>query len=186
MNCSGKHAAMLATCVVNGWPTGTYRHPDHPLQEAIAGTVADLAGESIDVSGVDGCGAPVFGLSLTGLARAFRVIAVAEEGPEHRVAQAIRSYPEWLGGTTRDVTAVIAGVPGLVAKDGAEGVYAAALPDGRAVALKVEDGAARARPAVLAAALQRLGVDAPVLTQMANMPVLGGGDPVGAVHFAGW
>ncbi len=187
MNCSGKHAAMLATCVRNGWPTATYRDPGHPLQAAVRSTIEDLADESVAATGVDGCGAPVFALTLTGLARAFRTIASAPaETAEHRVAEAIRAHPQWLGGTRRDVTSLIAGVAGLIAKDGAEGVYAAALPDGRAVALKIDDGAQRARPPVMAAALQRLGVDAPVLDELATSPLIGGGQPVGDVRFAGW
>jgi len=183
MNCSGKHAAMLATCVANGWPLDTYRDPGHPLQQQLATTVARLAGEPVAATGVDGCGAPVFALTLAGLARAFVAIATAPPGtPEHRVAEAIRRNPEWLGGTRRDVTALVRGVPGLIAKDGAEGVYAAALPDGRAVTLKVEDGGQRARPPVMVAALRALGVEAAVLGELAEAPVLGGGQPVGVVR----
>jgi L-asparaginase II len=187
MNCSGKHAAMLSTCVRNGWQTQTYTEPGHPLQQAIREAIEQLAGEPVEVTGVDGCGAPVFGLSLTGLARAFRAVSLGASGShEHRVAEAIRAHPTWLGGTRRDVTRLIAGVPGLIAKDGAEGVYAAALPDGRAVALKIEDGAQRARPPVMVAALRRLGVDEPVLAELATAPLLGGGRPVGDAHFVGW
>jgi L-asparaginase II len=183
MNCSGKHAAMLATCVANGWPTSTYADPDHPLQRGLRATVERLAGEPVAAVGVDGCGAPLFALTLTGLARAFAAIATAPAGtPEHRVATAIRAHPEWLGGTRRDVTRLIAGVPGLIAKDGAEGVYAAALPDGRVAALKVDDGGQRARPPVMVAALRALGVGAPVLDELAEAALLGGGEPVGAVR----
>jgi L-asparaginase II len=185
MNCSGKHAAMLATCVANGWPLETYRDAGHPLQQRLAAAVARLAGEPVAATGVDGCGAPVFAISLAGLARAFVAVATAAPGtPEHRVAEAIRRHPEWLGGTRRDVTALVRGITGLVAKDGAEGVYAAALPDGRAVTLKVEDGAQRARPPVMVAALRALGVDAAVLDELAEAPLLGGGEPVGAVRAA--
>jgi L-asparaginase II len=183
MNCSGKHAAMLATCVANGWPLDTYRDPDHPLQQRLAGAVARLAGEPVAATGVDGCGAPVFALTLAGLARAFVAIATAEPGTsEHRVAEAIRHHPEWLGGTRRDVTALVRGVPGLIAKDGAEGVYAAALPDGRVVTLKVEDGGQRARPPLMIAALRALGADVSALDELAEAPLLGGGRPVGAVR----
>jgi L-asparaginase II len=185
MNCSGKHAAMLATCVANGWDTATYRDPGHPLQQALLAAVERLAGERVAATGVDGCGAPLFALSLTGLARSFAAVATAPAGtPEHRVAEAIRAFPAWVGGTRRDVTALIAGVPGLIAKDGAEGVYAAALPDGRAVALKVEDGTQRARPPVMVAALRALGVDEPVLDELAEAELLGGGRPVGSVRVA--
>ena len=183
MNCSGKHAAMLATCVVNGWPTATYREPDHPLQQELLATAERLSGEKISATGIDGCGAPLFAVSLTGLARAFATLGTAPEGtPEHGVAAAIRTHPRFLGGTRRDVTLLLEGVPGLIAKDGAEGVYAAALPDGRAVALKIDDGAQRARPPVMVAALRRLGVEAPVLDTQAEMPLLGGGQPVGCVR----
>ena len=111
MNCSGKHAAMLATCVVNGWDTATYLAPDHPLQQAIAATFADLTGEPVEVVAVDGCGAPLLSTSLTGLARAFRALAVATEGPEHRVAEAIRTHPEFVSGTRRDEAAAAARDP---------------------------------------------------------------------------
>jgi L-asparaginase II len=182
-NCSGKHSAMLATCVAAGWDTATYRDPGHPLQKHIRATVEELTGDaSVDHVAVDGCGAPLFSCTLAGLARAFARIASAPEGPEARVARAISTHPQWLGGTSRDVTRLIAGLPGLVAKDGAEGVYAAALPDGRAVALKVLDGAQRPRAVVMAAALRTLGVDAPVLDEVGTVPVLGHGEPVGAVR----
>jgi L-asparaginase II len=186
MNCSGKHAAMLATCAANGWDTRTYLSPDHPLQRHIRDTVAELAGEPVAVTTVDGCGAPLFGFSLTGLARAFRTIATAPAGtPEHRVAQAMRTHPEFVGGTGRDVTTVMRGLAGAVAKDGAEGVYALGLPDGQAVAVKIADGSSRARAVVLIAALRRLGVDVSALAELAQAPVLGHGEPVGAVRPAG-
>ncbi|HEX8498685.1 MAG TPA: asparaginase [Actinomycetales bacterium] len=182
-NCSGKHAGMLAACVAAGYDTSSYLDPDHPLQELMATTLGDLAGEPVGAIGVDGCGAPVMALSLVGLARAFARIATAAPGtPEGRVATAIRDHPRWLGGTRRDVSALIEGVPGLIAKDGAEAVYAAALPDGRAVALKIADGSQRARPVVMVAALRAAGVSAAVLDELAETPVLGHGRPVGSVR----
>lgn len=183
MNCSGKHAAMLATCVINGWDTATYREESHPLQRQLRKVIEELAGQASAPIGVDGCGTPIFGLTLTGLARAFQSWVRGDEGSvERRVYDAVRTYPEWLGGPGRDVTALIAGVPGLVAKDGAEAVYAAALGDGRAVALKIEDGGQRARPPVMAATLRAMGVDAPVLDEQAAETLLGGGQPVGSLR----
>ncbi|HYY10921.1 MAG TPA: asparaginase [Kineosporiaceae bacterium] len=185
-NCSGKHAAMLATCVENGWPTEHYLDPDHPLQRAITETVTDLAGEEVAAVGVDGCGAPVHAITPLGLAVAFARLAAAAPGtPEGRVADAVRLHPEWVGGTGRDVTRLVRGVPGIVAKDGAEGVYAAALPDGRAVAVKIADGGERPRAAVLATLLHRLGVEADVLDELLHVPVLGHGVPVGRVEVVG-
>jgi L-asparaginase II len=183
MNCSGKHAAMLATCVAAGWPVQSYRRDDHPLQQAITATFEELTGGPVPVRGVDGCGAPLLGTSLTALARAFRLLATASAGsPEQRVAEAIRRFPTWVSGTRRDEAQLLAALPGAIGKAGAEGVYALALADGRAVAAKVDDGANRARTVVMAAALRRLGVEHPVLDELERAPVLGGGRPVGEVR----
>ncbi|EWS99833.1 asparaginase [Intrasporangium oryzae NRRL B-24470] len=185
-NCSGKHASMLATCVARGWDLGTYRNPDHRLQVAIRGTVRELTGSEPVAEALDGCGAPIHAVPLSGLARAFGRIAATRVGPEARVAAAIRAYPEFLGGTGRDVTALIRGVDGLIAKDGAEAVYAVGLADGRGVAVKVADGGARARTVLLAAVLRRIGVtDEAALAALENQPVLGHGEPVGSVVAVG-
>ncbi|HST86172.1 MAG TPA: asparaginase [Kineosporiaceae bacterium] len=181
-NCSGKHSAMLATCRQNGWPEATYLEPDHPLQRLVVDTVAELAGEPVAATAVDGCGAPALAISLTGLARAFgRLAGAAPDTHEGRIASAVREYPQWLGGTDREVTELIRGVPGLIAKDGAEAVYAAALPDGRAVAFKIADGSTRALQVVMVALLRRLGIEEPTMTAMATVSILGHGRPVGAV-----
>jgi L-asparaginase II len=181
MNCSGKHSAMLATCARNGWPTATYRDPDHPLQQLIKATIEELAGETAKATGVDGCGAPLFALTLTGLARAFRAMVLAEPGtPERRVADAMRAYPEWTSGTSRDENILMGSVDGLLDKGGAEGVDAFALADGRAAAVKCDDGGSRARTPVTVAILRRLGVAVP--GELAAAPVLGAGLPVGEIR----
>lgn len=193
-NCSGKHAAMLATCLAQGWDIQTYLSPEHPLQRAIRATVLDLTGDAevIMRTTVDGCGAPLFSTTLLGLARAFSAIGAAPtvdvRSHEARAGRAISAHPEMVGGTDRDATLAMQAVPGLVAKDGAEGVYAAGLPDGSAIAFKVLDGSARARPAILAAALRAAGVAALPgfypggLDGLGRVPVLGGGRPVGEVR----
>jgi L-asparaginase II len=182
-DCSGKHAAMLVTCTVNRWPTDDYLLPEHPLQQAIRITIAELAGESVTHVGVDGCGAPLFALTLTGVAHMYRSLAVGAPGSaERRVVEAIQKHPQWTSGTTRHEVRLIRSIDGLFAKVGAEGVYAAALDDGRAVALKIADGAHRAAPVVMAAALRRLGVDHPVLGDLGRAPVLGHGGPVGEIR----
>jgi L-asparaginase II len=181
MNCSGKHAAMLATCVQNSWPTAGYLAPDHPLQQAIRRTVAELAAEPVAATGVDGCGAPLFALTLTGLARAFRALVLAAAGtPERRVADAMRAYPQWTSGTSRDERKLMDAVPGLLVKAGAEGVAAFAFGDGRAGAVKIDDGTARGRTPVTVAALRRLGAVVPA--ELATVPVLGGEAEVGVVR----
>lgn len=194
-NCSGKHAGMLATCVGKGWSTKHYLDIDHKVQKRIRKTITELAGQESATWAVDGCGAPVFALTLTGLARAFAAIASASDGSdEARVAAAMRSHPVSVGGTGRDVTTLIAGTPGLIAKDGAEEVYAAALDDGRAVALKVADGsggagtgaaAHRARTVIMAAALRRLGVESSAYDELLRFDVLGHGKPVGSISAVG-
>jgi L-asparaginase II len=186
MNCSGKHAGMLATCVTAGWPVETYLDPAHPLQVVIRETVEELAGEKVAHTGVDGCGAPLFALSLTGLARAFRAMALAPPGtPEAEVVTAIRTHPTWTSGSTRDEAGLIRSVPGLFCKSGAEACYAGALADGRAVALKIDDGGQRARPVVMAASLRRLGVSSPVVDELLTPDVRGGGGIVGEIHSVG-
>jgi L-asparaginase II len=182
MNCSGKHAGMLATAVLNGWPTTTYRDPDHPVQLAILQTIDDLAGEQAGLLAVDGCGAPLYPVSLYGLARSFGRIAAADEGPEARVAEAIRSHPENVSGTRRDELALHRAIPGLVGKAGAEAVYAVGLPDGTGVAVKISDGSPRARAVAMAATLQQLGYSSPTLYEQAATPVLGHGERVGEIR----
>ena len=180
--CSGKHAGMLATCVAAGWDIGTYLDPAHPLQRLVAETLAEVAGEPVAATVVDGCGAPALAVSLTGLARVFGRFAAAPAGShEARIADAMRSHPEFVAGTGRDVTALMRGTPGAIAKDGAEGVYAVGLPDGRGVAVKVVDGSDRARAVALATVLRRIDVESAAYPVLESAPVFGHGEPVGAV-----
>jgi L-asparaginase II len=182
-NCSGKHAGMLATAVAGGWPTSGYRDPAHPVQVALRATVEELTGDEVTATVVDGCGAPLFAVTLAGLARAFALIAVADPAtPEGRCAASMRAHPELVGGTGHHATALMSGVPGLIAKDGAEGVYAVGTADGLGAAVKIDDGADRPRLPVLVAALRRAGLDAPVFEEFATSVVNGHGEPVGAVH----
>ena len=180
-NCSGNHAAMLATCVAAGWETVGYRAPDHPLQKVIRTHVEALTGDNVAHTAVDGCGAPQFSCTVAGLARAYaRIATAAPDTPEGRVAAAVRAYPEWLGGPGRPVTRFLQAVPGLVAKEGAEGVFAAALPDGRALALTVLDGSVRPVPAVVGRVLGEWGLSG--FEDVAYVPVLGHGAAVGEVR----
>lgn len=189
-NCSGKHSGMLATCVAAGWDHTTYRDPDHPLQLAIREAIEDLARERVTATAVDGCGAPVMAISLGGLARSFGTLAAAPRvdpgGAEARIATAIRNAPEYLGGSDRQVTELIRRTPGLIAKDGAEAVVAVGLADGRGVAVKVADGGSRARMVVLAGALRAIGVESSALPLLEESPVLGHGEPVGALVAVGF
>lgn len=179
-NCSGKHAAMIATCVAAGWDPATYTSSRHPLQKLIAETLTELSGVRPAEAAVDGCGAPLFATTLRGLARAFSSLADAEPGSlERRVSDAMRAHPQLVAGEGRTDTLAMRDVPGLICKGGAEGVLAAALPGGRAVVAKVADGSARPVPVLLAEGLRRLGQRGP--WEWEKVPVLGHGEPVGAV-----
>jgi L-asparaginase II len=184
-NCSGKHAGMLATCRINGWPTDGYLDAAHPLQQHILSTIDGLARDVHHV-GIDGCGAPTHALSLSRLAAAFASVAQSRSV----VATAMSGRPEYVGGPRRDVTIWMRAVPGLIAKEGAAGVMALALPDGRAAAFKVGDGDDAARRAVTTEALRRMGVgvDGELATVVAEVavPTLGHGLPVGELRALKW
>ena len=194
MNCSGKHAAMLATCVTNGWDLDTYRSPDHTLQVRLHDAFAELTGEPVDTVAIDGCGAPLFSASLVGLATAFRRLALGVDGADRpdpaaqQVADAIRAHPEHVSGTARDEASLLRAIPGAIGKAGAESCYAVALPDGRAFALKTDDGAPRVRPVLMAAALARSGVDiepgvdTDAVRRTGVVDLYGGGEIVGEIR----
>ena len=174
MNCSGKHAGMLATCVINGWPIDSYLDPAHPLQLAIKAEVEKMSGENVAGISVDGCGAPLFLFSLLGLARAIRNLTISKDPVHQEVAQACREFPEMVSGPGRLATRMMQNIPGLFMKDGAEAVNVASLADGRTLAIKISDGNARAMPAITTAALAIFGIDAhevPVNTLGAGLPV---------------
>jgi L-asparaginase II len=191
MNCSGKHAGMLTACVAHDWPIADYLAIDHPLQLRVSDEVTRLTGEAPSAVGIDGCGAPLFAVSLVALARGFGAVNAAADGTfERQVADAMRAHPEMVGGTGREDTRLMRAFPGLLVKGGAEGVHCAALPDGRCVAVKITDGGDRARMPVLVGALRSLGVgvDDPagsaLLDELGTGIVLGGGLPVGSVAVA--
>jgi L-asparaginase II len=180
MNCSGKHAAMLRTCVLNRWPLATYLDPAHPLQRHVHTNIGALAGVVPGPVSTDGCGAPLWGAAPEELART--LVRLAETSSGAQVMAAMRSFPEFSGGTTRDVTHLMRGVPGLLAKDGAEAVQVMVVDTAKGrfgIALKVLDGGQRARSVVAAAALASVGVQAAVITEHLRQPVLGGGRHVG-------
>ena len=186
MNCSGKHAAFLLACVTNGWPTASYLDPSHPLQQAIRSTVERYTGEVIKHSGVDGCGAPVFAITLRGLATAVGSISGATpqtDAAAARLSAAILANPWALDSPA---IARVIGELGLIAKNGAEGVFVAGCPDGTAVAHKMLDGSTRASIAVglslLAAAGAIPTAAAADIAAAVTEQVLGGGLPVGSIR----
>lgn len=154
-NCSGKHTGMLATAVHRGEPTAGYLDPAHPVQRRVRAVFEELAGSPLPEPGVDGCGVPSWPLPLDRLAVA--IANLCERPAAARLFAAMRAHPELVAGTGRLDTALMRARPDIVAKAGAEGVHTAVLPDrGLAVALKAEDGAARAADVALLAVLEHL------------------------------
>jgi len=178
MNCSGKHAAMLLTCATNGWPIENYLEPTHPLQVAIKSELEALAGEKITLTSTDGCGAPLFLLSVVGLARAVRAITISTDPVHKSVLDASRTFPEMVAGKGRLTTQMMEAVPGLYMKDGAEAVEVASMPDGRTLVFKVSDGSLRPFRVLVHAGLKRLGIDSPYEAEN----VLGGDRVIGAIR----
>ncbi|MET3811952.1 asparaginase [Arthrobacter sp. UYEF3] len=200
-NCSGKHASMAATCIINGWPVEGYLDPTHPLQQLVARTVTELTGEEPLGLSTDGCGTPLFALTLRGMARAFGRIAAASSAAhgagasrtpdiggtaplcaEAAVGLAMQQHPDMVAGERRDVTELMRLLPGAVAKDGFEGIQLVGLPDGGAVAVKISDGGDRARMPATVRLLEALGMDTGPLSGIGTAPVLGGGRQVGLLQ----
>jgi L-asparaginase II len=182
MNCSGKHAAMLMATVAAGNDPAGYLDADSPVQRTIAAEIERLTGTATGIVTVDGCGAPLLGMPLDGLARAFGQLATAPAGtPDSRVAAAMRQYPDLVGGHGHLNSEVMRLLPGVIAKGGAEGVIGMAAPDGYAVAVKVIDGNPRATTALGLALLEKCGVDVSAAEELRTVPVLGGGKPVGQI-----
>ena len=175
-NCSGKHAGMLAVALHLGAPVDTYEAPENPVQIAIARAVAQFTDVSLEdlAVGVDGCAAPIFGVSVRAMALAYaRLVSVpanfdkATRDGCARIVRVMTAYPQLIGGTSERLdTEVMRAAPGrIVSKVGAEGVYTAGIlpcerwPNGLGLALKIEDGDdKRARPTVVVESLRQLGV----------------------------
>jgi len=192
MNCSGKHAAMLLACRASGWDVEGYLDPAHPLQAHLREVIERLTGARMSTTAIDGCGAPVYGMSLTALVRAIHRIGTASERSPfalHRSAgqlvRAVREHPWTIDGPGRADTVAIERL-GVFTKGGAEGVMVMVAPNGATVALKVLDGSGRAATAVAAALLVKHDAlaEADVAAAMTQLPlaVTGGGHDVGAIR----
>ncbi len=194
MNCSGKHAGMLTACVVAGWPTRGYLDAEHPLQVHTRDTIERLCDEKVAHTAIDGCGAPVFALSLHGLARGIHRIGTASLGSTfalHRVAasvvEAVREEPWTIDGAGRADTIAIETL-GVFTKGGAEGVMVMVAPNGTTVALKMIDGSGRAATLVAAGLLAEAGAITAKgyaeLERRLPLEVYGGGREVGRVRLS--
>lgn len=181
-DCSGKHAGFLATCKINDWDLDGYLDPNHPLQIAIQTEIATATKTPARTVTVDGCGAPLYSSSLHGLAIAFQSAVSAEVGePARLVADAMRAHPELVGGPGREPTVAMQHLPGLLAKDGADGVFAMAHPDFGAIAFKISDGSPRGVNAMVRHYLKAWATNSEI-AGLRDFPVLGGGKSVGEIR----
>ena len=160
-NCSGKHAGMLITCQQNGWDMNTYLGLNHPLQVAIKNEIEELSGEKVSAVSVDGCGAPLFAISLIGLAKAISNLVKSKEDPYQQIVSACIKYPQLVAGDGRLTTRMMRAVPGLFMKEGAEGVQVCALSGGRVIAIKIIDGSWRPVAPLIMEIFKRWGVEMP-------------------------
>lgn len=203
-NCSGKHVGMLAVAKHLGAPIENYDSPESPVQKAIAETIAQFSGVAVtDLAvAIDGCGAPIFGITMKAMALAFaRLVSPPATFDKKtrdacaRIVRVMNAYPEIIGGTSERLdTEIMRATPGrVISKVGAEGVYTAGVnpceqwPKGLGLAIKIEDGDdRRARPTVVVEALRQLGVlgdeSLDAVARYAFFPVLNRrGDVVGEV-----
>jgi len=176
-NCSGKHAGMLITCQQNGWDLDTYLEMNHPLQIAIKNEIELLAGEKVSASTFDGCGAPLFAISLTGLAKGISTLVKSNEAIYKQIVAACTKHPELVAGEGRLTTRMMKAVPGLFMKEGAEGIEVCALSDGRVIAIKIIDGSWRPVAPIIMEVFKRWGVSMPD----ESVKIYGGSSVIGEV-----
>jgi len=166
--CSGKHAGMLALAKFFGWSLHDYYHLEHPVQQMMLKTMADFTGlEPSDITvGIDGCGVPVFAMSLERMALAYaRWASPGVFGEERKRAclalhEAMTTHPLLVAGTGRLATEMMKATGRkLVVKDGTEGIFCVSVPEkGWGIALKIEDGHTRALGPAVIEVLDQLGL----------------------------
>ena len=182
-NCSGKHAGMLATCRVNGWDISNYRDTSHPLQEVIKSEFEKLSQARITKVGVDGCGAPLFALSLRDLARAFRNLMQSSDEIYKEVIDACRGNPIMVAGAGRLPTLLMSNIDGLFVKDGAEGVMVIATDSGEVIVWKMSEGSQRGALTLALASLSHLSIKIDrTKVEFEREVVRGGGEVVGEIR----
>jgi len=159
-NCSGKHAAFLAACRHLHWPLETYLQLEHPLQQEVIKRTGELLGLPAAelVAARDDCGAPTLQLQLAQMALLFAHLGAGEQPDLERLSRAMLAFPELVAGDGRFDTELMRGSHGQVlSKGGAEGIQCLTrVGEGMGMAIKVEDGAARAKHAVAVHLLEQL------------------------------
>ncbi len=195
-NCSGKHTGFLTACVHCGDRPAGYIEPDHPAQRRVTQALTEMTGCDLArvLLGRDGCGIPVYAMPLKSLALGLARLADPSGLPRaradaaRRLLNAMAAEPFYVNGTGGFTTEAMLAAPGLCVKGGAEGVYAAALPElGLGVALKIDDGAGRAAECAMAHILLKLGcfgagLEAQLARFLHPVIVTDAGRPAGAIR----
>lgn len=180
MNCSGKHAGFLATAKINRLPTANYLDPNHPVQLAVRDLIVEITGEEIGKTTVDGCGAPLFAMSTTALAKALSKLPTLD--PE--LFDAGLAKPHLIGDEPTPDALLMK--HGIFSKLGAEGVFTFVTRDGFAGAIKFADGSLRTALKVTGAMLSKHGLitdsERQAIEAEDTMQVLGGGKVIGEIN----
>jgi len=169
---------MLATSAIQGWHLKSYKDPSHPLQRAILVEFEELSGEKITKVSFDGCGAPLFALSMRAMVRAIHQVTHSDDPVHQEVVHACTTFPEMVSGKGRIVTEAMQRVPGLLVKDGAEGVMIASKRGFGTIGWKMSDGSNRGDRPLLSASLSHLGIT----LDFDPLPVYGDGQVVGEIR----
>jgi L-asparaginase len=168
-NCSGKHAGMLAVCQQRHWPLTTYLDRKHPVQQLIITKVAELLRMPAEefLTAHDDCGAPTYLMQLSQMAALYAVLASSNSLDMERIVRAMNHHPVMVAGEGQFDTELMRLTPGdLVSKSGAEGIQCIGrLGEGMGLAIKVMDGAKRAKYAVAIHILQQMGWISPIIAQ---------------------
>ena len=151
-NCSGKHAAFLATCKKLNWPLENYLKGNHPLQVEIFRIISELL--EIPASDVfaerDDCGSPTLYMRLMDMAKLYSKLSSSENAELEQISRAMTLNPILIADKNNFDTEIIEASHGqILSKSGAEGIQCLARSnEGIGIAIKVEDGSKRAKYSV--------------------------------------
>ncbi len=169
-NCSGKHAGMLAVCKQQNWTLDTYLHRSHPVQKLILNQVSELLGMPGEelISAQDDCGVPTYSMQLQQMAHLYALLASGNNLDLERVVRAMVYHPGLIAGDGAFDTELMRLSEGeIVSKSGAEGIQCIGrVGEGMGLAIKVKDGAKRAKHAVAIHLLKQMGWITPAISEI--------------------
>ena len=166
--CSGKHAGMITTSKINNWSIADYKNPNHPVQIACKKELELLSNEKITNIAVDGCGAPLFAITLKGLAIAIHNLMISKDPVHQRVVNACKTYPIMVSGKNTLPTLAMELISDLFVKTGAESVLVAGLSTGHTIVWKISDGSDRGEFELLRASLKKIGIVNKIFNNYSN------------------